>query len=191
MVAQYTDNEIPIEIREIVIESSIWKYDVKFDKVNQVLDWMLSRAKKEGYAVSQIILKNILKNNQISNHIVKKWLNVLPIYELIKHQDLPSDIIEYIIFESIEKHKLLNYLIFLKFALLTPELLQKILNLNIVICENFCYLIQENPRTKWENWPESWFEENKELFDLEKLNKIRPFSKLFCLKWNLDSRWSK
>ena len=53
---------------------------------------------------------------------------------------------------------------------------------------NFNNLI--NNKIKWNEFNEEFFNQFHQHFDLEEMNKKRPFSKSFCLKYNLDWRWS-
>ena len=55
---------------------------------------------------------------------------------------------------------------------------------------NFNYL-SNNKKINWNDFSEEFFDKYNQHFDLEKINKIRSFSKAFCLKYNLDWRWNK
>ena len=47
-----------------------------------------------------------------------------------------------------------------------------------------------NKNINWNDFSEEFFDKYNQYFDLEEINKRRPFSKGFCLKYNLDWRWS-
>ena len=53
------------------------------------------------------------------------------------------------------------------------------------------FYLERNKNIRWNDFSEDFFEKYYQHFDLEKMNKKRPFSNDFCLKHNLDSRWNK
>ena len=50
--------------------------------------------------------------------------------------------------------------------------------------------ILNNEKINWNEFSEEFFNKYYKHFDLEEMNKKRPFSKYFCLKHNLDWRWN-
>ena len=46
-----------------------------------------------------------------------------------------------------------------------------------------------NPNICWHEFSEEFFDKYYQHLDLEEMNKRRSFSRVFCLKYNLDYRW--
>ena len=90
------------------------------------------------------------------------------------------------------KHEKLNNVINM-FSWQAVSTYQPVSEVFIKKWEKYIYFncLDLNEHFQYRNYSEEFFERHSKYFDLEKVNKERSFSKPFCLKYNLDSRWSK